>query len=398
MLKFLIAPLLVFACPRGHAESPNPPRAGRIEGRATYSYFSTESNYSARGASGLVRNGSLTHMQGDFTATYDWQPDWRFAAGFNVAWVESDDGLFTRSNSGLNEGFASVQKWYESGPFDIAPQGDFVFPFWRVDEASDEALIGEGVMRLRAGSWFFWPLGTYKPFGYLGFEYRDGGRSFLLPYEVGIKFKLPMFWIQGSFRGFESVMDDADVDNQLIRENYLKKVNAGSLRFYPVNPSASEVSAEAGTQFGSWGAHVGFAITVNGNNFSDGWTGYGGISWSPAPASRKHDDGFSIRKERYDEDLFDGGGRKDPEFIEDPDFQEPVRPRATPPPAEEAPMAPPLIPTDLDPGSSQPVEMQLELRRVPPKKKKPVRKPKPKRNTNLDKMMNDAESALENAQ
>lgn len=387
MLMFLIA---ILTSPSAFAESPNPPRAGRWEGRATYSYYSTESNFSSTGASALVRNGSLTQMQGDFAAIYDWQPDWRFSGGFNVAWVESDDGLYTRSNSGMNEAFVSVQKWYESGPFDIAPQGDFVFPFWRPDEGSDEALIGEGAMRIRGGAWGFWPLGTYKPFAYLGFEYRDGGRAFLLPYEAGIKFKLPRFWIQASFRGYESVVDDADSDNQAIRENYLKTVNGGSLRFYSVNPSGSEVAAEAGTQFGAWGLYGGFAISVNGNNSADGWLAHAGISWSPVVVrSKKDDDGFSIRKERYDEGLFENEKNATPEFVEDPDFKEPVRQR----PVE--PVDDPTVPPPPAAVPSKPVEMQLELRRVPPKKKK---KPAPrKRNKNIDKMMNDAESALENA-
>jgi hypothetical protein len=368
------------------AESPNPPRAGRYEGRFTYSYFNTDSNYSSTGNTALVRDGTFTQMQGDFLATYDWQPDWRFSAGFNAAWAESYDGLFTRNNSAMNEIFASAQKWYESGPFDIAPQGDFIFPLWRPDEGADDVLIGEGAMRIRGGAWGFWPLGTYKPFAYLGFEYRDGGRSFLLPYEIGVKFKLPMFWIQGSFRGYESVVDDADSDNQVIREAYLKTVNAGSLKFYSVNPSGSEAVIEAGTNFGAWGVHGGFAITVNGNNSADGWTAYGGMSWSPVLSSKKNDDGFSIRKERYDEELFEDRQSPNPQFVEDPGFTEqPVEDPTVPPPSEPPPEAAP----------SKPVEMSVELHRVPPKKKKkPVRK---KRNKKLDTMMNDAEDALENA-
>ncbi len=391
MLMLLIGFLTSYA----FAESPNPPRAGRIEGRATFSYYNSDANYSSTGASALAPNGSLTLMQGDFTAIYDWQPDWRFAAGLNGGFVESDDGFYTRSNSGVNEVFVSAQKWYESGPFDIAPQGDFIFPLWRPDTGNDEALLGEGAMRLRGGAWGFWPLGTYKPFAYLGFEYRDGGRAFLLPYEAGIKFKFPVFWLQASFRGYETIVEDADTDNQVVREAYLKQVNGGSLRFYSVNPSGSEVSAEAGTQFGSWGLFAGFAITVNGNNSADGYTGYGGLSWTPMP-SKKQDDGFSIRKERFDEDLF-RDENKQPEFVEDPNFQEPAARRRSDPPAEEpAADEPVATPPPARATRSKPVEMQLQLRRVPPKKKKkPARK---RSNKKLDSMMNDAESALENAE
>lgn len=387
MLMYLAA-LFITA----HAESPNPPLAGKWEARAIYSYFKTEGNYSSTGNTALVRNGVYSQMQGDLMAIYDWQPDWRFTVGANAAYAESDDGVYTRNNSGLNEGYLSAQKWYESGPFDIAPQGDFYFPFWRPDEANDEVLVGEGGMRLRGGAWGFWPLGTYKPFAYLGFEYRDGGRAFLLPYEAGIKFKFPRFWLQASFRGFETVVDDSNTDNQIVRESYLRTVNAGSLKFYSINPSGSEAAAEAGATFGQIGVLAGFAISVNGNNSADGWTAYGGLSWTPVIVSKKHDDGFSIRKERYDEDLFDGERTSIPQFVEDPgnNGAPPPDPNAEPPPDD-----PTMPPPPPEAAPSKPVEMSVELRRVAPKKKKkPVRK---KRNQNIDKLMDDAESSLENS-
>jgi len=385
MLMLLIA----FFSLQCFAESPNPPRAGRYEARGTFSYYTTDTNYTSTGASALVGNGSFTNMAGEAAFIYDWQPDWRFSGGLNFSWVESDDSNFVRNNSGVNEVFVSGQKWYEMGPFDIVPQGDFVFPLWRASDSSDEALIGEGAMRLRGGSWLFWPQGTYKPFGYLGFEYRDGGRSFLLPYSLGVKFKVSQFWIQGEYRGSESIVDDADSDNEVIRENFLNRVNAGSMRFYSINPSSSEVAFGGGTQFGPWGIFAGFAITVNGNNAADGWTGYGGLSYSPAVITPgRHDDGFNIRRERYDETLFNEQRQdsEEPQFIEDPDFKE-----AAPTPSRKRQQRPPPAITP-----SQPVDIQLELRRVPPKKKKSPPKA-PKRDKNLDKMMNEAEKALEKA-
>lgn len=382
--------LIAFFSSISFAESPNPPRAGRWEGRAIYSYYTTHSNFTSGGATNLLRNGSLTQMQGDFLGVYDWQPDWRFFGGVNASWVRTDDGFYSRDNSGLNEIFAGAENWYEAGPLDIAVEGDFFYPTWRVNMASDEALIGEGSLRVRGGSWVFWPLGKYRPFAYLGFEYRDEGRSYLLPYELGVKFKLPRFWIQGSFRGYESISDDGDTDNPLARNAFLQTVNAGSMRYYSVNPSASELALEGGFQVGWFGVFTGFAISVNGMNSANGWTAQAGVSISPPLLNKKKNDGFNIRKEQYDEDLFRERSKKAaPQFVEDPNFKEKAQSGEDDPyPQQEEPM-PTLTPPPAA-VESRPVDMQLELRRVPPKKKK-------KANKALDKMMNDAENSLEEA-
>lgn len=390
--------LLAFLTSVAGAESPNPPRAGHYEARGTVSYFTTGSNYTSDGSQDLFNGGEFTNWTGELSFTYDWRPDWRFSGGVNGGYSESDDGFFTRSNSGANEVFASAQKWFESGPLDIAPQADFIFPLWRVDEGGDDALIGEGAMRLRAGSWAFWPRGTFKPFGYLGFEYRDEGRAFLLPYSVGVKLKVSQFWIQGEYRGFETIVDDSDTDNQAVRDVYLNRVNGGSYRFYSINPAASEFAAEAGTRLGDFGLFAGFAITVNGKNAADGYTGYGGISWSPTGHRRRDDDdGFNIRGERYDESLFHEQRNDGSQFIEDPNFKEPKTEAVTPDePVDSQPVVPPDAPAAPEPPP-KPVDVQVELKRVPPKRKKPaVKKPKRvKKKKNVDKMLNDAEKFLE---
>lgn len=385
------------------AEAPNPPVENRIEGRAVYSYYFTDTNYTSEGSSALVGNGSLTSMMGDFTAVYDWRSDWRFFAGMNYAYVETDDAIFSRSNSGLNEIYLGAQNWYEMGPFDVTPQLEFYYPLWRVDEEADDALIGEGAMRTRVGSWIFWPKGFYRPYGFLGFEHRDGGRSFLLPYQVGVKFKMSNFWAQVEYRGFETIVDDSDSDNEVIREDYLQEVNAGSMHFYSVNPSASEVALEGGTHFGDFGLFGGFLVRVTGVNSSEGWGAFAGISWSPSTGSaantRQRGEEFAPPTDNYDQTLFEDEVKPKPKAK--PKLVRPSSRRmqpempATPPPAAAPPgSSVPPVPSGSG-SSSPPVDIQLQLRRVPPKKRQ-IRKPR--RNNKMDKMMNETERALENAE
>lgn len=361
-----------------------------MEIRGTASYFSSTANYSDDGSStDLANGGDFTSVMGDFIFSYDWKPDWRFYGGATAGYVETSDGNFTRSNSGLNEIVAGAQNWYDVGSFDLGVQGDFVYPFFKIDENSDEAFMGEGAMRIRTGAWAIYPMGPLKPFGYLGFEYRDGGRSFLLPYSVGMKYTLGKIWVQGEFRGYESVVDDADTDNRADRDVILSNVNGGSYRFYSINPAVSEIAAEVGIRLGSITLLGGVAMTVIGSSSADGWTAMAGFAYSPSigPREKVIEDDFKIRSERYDESVFQP---EEPVLREEPapTAPAPLAPQNTPPPP---PTKPRKSPKQQAMDDAQDVEMQIELQQIPAKKKK-----KKKKSKNVDKLLNDVEKSLEN--
>jgi hypothetical protein len=411
MLKLLS--VLFAACVSVHAEVPSSPRAGRTEFRGSASYFSTSANYGAGGGGSeeLPGGGSLTSIMGEFLFNYEWRPDWRLYGGATAGYVETDDGAFTRTNSGVNELMAGAQNWYEMGRFDIAVQGDFIFPIYKVDDGGDEALLGEGAMRARGGAWAIYPMGLLRPFGYAAFEYRDGGRAFLIPYSLGAKYRMGKFWIQGEYRGYETIVDDADTDNRDDRDIFLEQVNGGSYRFYSINPAVSEFAIEAGVRLGSIMVFGGFAMTVNGSSAADGYTAMAGLAFSPTDARGPviQEEDFDIRSERFDESVFQNERApkepkrfEEPQFREDPNFVEPspVAPENTPinPSGNETapapkPTKPRKTPKQQAIDDAQDVEMQIELQQIPAKKKK-----KKKKKKNVDKLLNDAEKFLENPQ
>jgi len=350
------------------AEVPSTPRRGQSELRGALSYFTSTSNFAVDGGGSeeVQSGGEYSQRLGEFTYTYDLRADWRILGGFSAASAESSDASFSRSNSGLNEIYGGAQKWYEIEKFDFVARGDFVYPLFKVEEGGDDALLGEGALRASGSALLIYPWGGLKPFAHLGFEYRDGGRSFLLPYGVGLKFRSGRFWLQGEYRGYESVVDDADTENRMDREVYLGQVNGGSFRYYSVNPSASEIAVEAGARFGAFGVFGGVAMTVLGSSSADGLSAMVGLSYRPN-FSRSVDTGrepepFDIRNERYDESL----------------FEEPSAPK--PPTA--------VIQKPQD------VEVQLQLKHVPPKKKNNA-KIKKQNAKKLDKLMKDTENSLE---
>ncbi len=350
------------------SEAPHAPRRGRSNFLGSATYFNSTANYPS---GGVV--GEYTNVLSEFSYAYDWQPDWRFGGGFRGAWAESTDGQVTRENSGLIDLSVNAQKWFELLGADFAAEGIFAYPAFQPDDLGDEALLSDGAMRLRAGGWLFLPMRTLRPYAYLGFEYRDGGRSYLMPYNVGAKLRMGRFWIQGEWRGFESVSDDVETDNRLDREAYLREVNGGSFRYYAINPSLGEAALEVGARFGAYSVFAGYAMTVYGTNSAEGSSILLGLGYRLDPAARARtrnqeapEPSFDIQREEYDESLF---------IDEQEGLTAPPEPKKL---AEPPPEPPPAV------------EMQLELKRVPPKKK-----PKKKATPNLDKLMKDTEKYLE---
>ena len=383
MLITFLAIFAVFSA-RAH-ESPEAPRQGRHKLQAELSYFQTDGNFADDGArEGLLNGGSLQGFLTDFSYAYDLAPDWRLFAGFNVAMNESSDGTFTRSNSGLDEAYVGAQKWYDVGRLEWAPEVVATLSFVETDMASgDEVLLGDGANRGRVGAWVLAPMKGYRPYGYLGFEYRDHGLSARLPYEGGIKVYLGDWWAQGAVRGVQSVIDDDDAGNALPRDLYLQIVDGGSFKYYSVNPSYTEVAVDAGWRSGAWGAYAGAAMTVLGTSAADGFTVSAGVSYAfggaakrgggepaferdePLPPSEE----FNIKGEKYDHSLFEGDSKT-----------------SVPEDGYAPPEPPPAAPKAGKP--TKPVDVQVELRPVKKKRKKKPAK-------SLDKMLNDAEKSLE---
>ncbi len=297
------------------AQAPQPPLMHRYEIRSDFSYFSTDANYEPGGGTvnSLISNSNFTNMQLQLQFLHDTRSDLRLYGGLIGSWSESDDGIYIRNNYGLSEYFLGAQFWQRWRGVWLVPQADFILPAFRIDETGDDTLLGEGAVRVRGGGWAIGKFQAFTPFTFLGFEYRDEGRSFLLPYRLGITYKPgSSWWVQTELRGYESVVEDSDTLNRDYRRLYLRRVNGGSYHFYPINPALSELSAEAGLMIGPFALKAGVAITLNGSTAAQGWTGNLGLSFSHRPSGPLPDwqteDELEMGNEEYDQSLFIEGG------------------------------------------------------------------------------------------
>jgi hypothetical protein len=305
MLTLFLAVLAISS--ESSAQAPAPPRENRYEIRGEFSYFASDSNYGS-GAQ-IPDGGEFTNALTAAQVFYDLTSDFRAYGGATYGWTKADDGYESRTHAGFSELSLGSQYWFRLPRLYLVPQGDFVMPAFRVDEYSEDALIGDGAMRIRGGGWAILRLGPVHPFSYLGFEYQDEGRARLLHYNAGLQFKPKNYWLQAEFHGYQTVIDDSDSDLRQDRDLYLHQVDGGSYRFYALNPSVSEAAVSGGFNIGPIGAKAGLTMTVAGNNSAAGWTAFVGVSFSPVPdpIQRRDDDHFEFKTEEYDKSLFKEG-------------------------------------------------------------------------------------------
>lgn len=370
------------------AEVPDAPRQGRTRTDASFSYFTSSANYKSGGGTieDLPNGGEYSLGQLRAALAHDLSSELRFWAGLNAGFTTTNNGAEERTNSGLSEILGGAQYWVKMYRWRLVGQGDLFYPIFRVDEGSDQALVGEGAMRIRGGAWGIIPWGDLEPFVYLGVEYRDDGRSHLLPYAAGAKYRFGAWWVQGELRGFESLTDDENAGDTLARETFLNRVQGGSYKLYSVNPAQSEIAAEAGFDVDGFLVYGGISMVVNGSNTADGLTFMVGLGYTP--------DGTDYRRARKitpEEIETPARGDRNEDYFQNADPTIPPRQEYRPEPEEEERQEPPPPPPPSRKSDPLP---EVILQKKPVKKKKP---PKPilRPNPKTDRMMKDIEKELE---
>lgn len=302
-----------------YAERPLAPRDRVYTLGVETAYFNSSANYLTSGeARDLAPGASFQNAEGEINAAYEMGKQWRFWTALGVGHSESNDGVVSRTHTGLNDLRLGSQYWFKVPYFFIVPQVQASYPLWRVDEASNAPLLGDGSALAEAGGWAIWRLKILQPFAYGGYAYRDSGRSALLKYSIGAYTRPGRWWILAAYQGLTSVSHDSDDQNRALRDVFLNRVDGGSSHFASVNPTLNEGLLQFGYYLGrGFKVNGSYAMTVNGNDAAQGWTATAGFSYSarlkvraPERLDDRDQDGdqdssdFKPQSEKYDESLF----------------------------------------------------------------------------------------------
>lgn len=316
LLILFVAPSLFAAMPPLHASK-------KIKLSMENSYFNTSSNFNGSGeVSELSAGHSYSLINSKIQGSYFFLNNWVAFAGANYSYAKSSNTTDDRTNGEVTSLFFGGRKIFQHGRFLLAPEAEAILSLMEVDPQGDEVLTSEGAHMATLGAWTTYDIWLMQPYAYIGYTYRDDGRSSLLPWRVGVQKKLSRWTFDIGVYGYRSITDDEYTDSPAQRQNVTALVDGGSYRFYSINPSLTEVQMMVWHSWDRFSLAGGATHTLEGKNAARGQTYLLSLSYDwgaanktlkkrtrrstttrPKPTTPKE---FQPAVETgYDEDLFD---------------------------------------------------------------------------------------------
>ncbi|WP_413943917.1 hypothetical protein [Bdellovibrio sp. HCB-162] len=272
-LTFAFAGLFFFSFPVWALDNYKEYKRDTWEFEVSSQFFRSEANYPESGGSSQNLPNGNHYQLIDVTLATRYMPrqNWSVFGWGNVASAESKDSIATRTNSTLSEGAVGADFLIYNEMFQLIPEVIAVFPFEKIDNTSDTVMNSEGVIEVRSRVIAQKDFGTFRGYGWLGFNYRAEGRSFLMPWGVGAQLKMDRIRLGAELFGYQSVSDDTN-KNSLSRTSYINGVNAGSLKFYGANPALMDTQLYAKWLINrKWSIQANGGATLMGSNVAAGF-------------------------------------------------------------------------------------------------------------------------------
>ena len=244
-----VQPSLVLA----YSDGQTPPFYGEelVRLKLKTGYYYTESNFIGQLRSESLRQ-TLQLKEGAFPPFFHFMKT-GFSLGFSpLSWMSVDTFLegfwFAQSGNGQGLYFSSpaikriggvFRAPYElKGVFGLIPELSFSYPFFPIDYNTKTPVTDSGVWHFTPSLWVYGVLfDIVRPFGYVGFRWRGQPLSSRFLWKTGLLLKADIAEIGFYVRGFLSATLDQSSGIIGDRINLLKRVNAGSLRFFSANPN-----------------------------------------------------------------------------------------------------------------------------------------------------------------
>ncbi len=244
---------------------------GMLDVGVGVSYLSTNQNYGNTGSLfSLSGSNSYELIQTPIRARYGLFENWGISAGAMVSTSTSKDNTATRRNSSATSGEFGVDWLFYQGFADLWIESQLIYPFEKISTTQDTSINGEGVTQVKTTLGFSKEMSSFFLYGSGGVNWRQGGRASLVTGQVGASYLFSSFMLGLETNGYVPMNDDADRGAETARYSLIQKVNAGSYRFYSVNPSYGE--AKVWAEFPMFGMDAGASASLPyyGQNISYG--------------------------------------------------------------------------------------------------------------------------------
>ncbi len=261
-------------------------------------YFKSESNFDANGGKQLLVAGAgLQTISTRTSARYTFFDRAGLFAGVDFNNVDTNNSFQQRTNSSMTYiHLGSDFRFLKSESWNLFGEVLYKKSNEEINVSQDTAVASDGADEIVGKLTGSYQGESLRGQASAGVNFRGEGLSTLLVYGFGADYRLNKFTIGVNFEGFSSVKDDENTTTPINRDLLTTRVNAGSRRYYSVNPNYLEGQISFGFDFDK---NLNCAIyggsSVIGSNSAQGVVGGIKLNW-----------GFGIEKKRFrtdDDDL-----------------------------------------------------------------------------------------------
>ncbi len=266
----------------GLAATPPKFRKGQLKGSLITEFYTTDSNYDKQGGSfeSLPNDNKFTYIAAKPSFTYGLTNKVGLSTGLTYAYGKSETSTATRTNGAVTDANFSLYYKLATKSFYLLPQIRTSVPILTFDPDDDKAIINEGALRVEFGAWVEKKFLKHRFYFYTAYAYQGDGRAHFAPWEVGAYNSIGRFLYGGSIWGQEIISDDEFIDSPETRSNRTDQFNAGSLRFYAVNPNIMNAKAWAGMRiFNNFLFYLKYEKSINGSNTANGQSILAELKW-----------------------------------------------------------------------------------------------------------------------
>lgn len=203
----------------------------------------TENFNATGGATSLITGGSFMHFATKLGAIYRPSKTWSFYSGVRVAYSKSVLGAFERTNSNLTDVFGGVNYHTELKKFELIPTAEVNFSLNQIDLATDDVLLNDGLTNFKLGIWILKDFKRFVPYFYGGIILNNDDYASLYQASIGSKLVFSNWYMFMEVSDNGILKDDGNLATPNVRFDVINRVNAGSYRFYSVNPFHMDVNA-----------------------------------------------------------------------------------------------------------------------------------------------------------
>jgi len=296
-------------------------RGGIWETDLRTQFFRSQSNLTGfSNSSSLGGSNYYQLIDNTLSTRFAFSNDWSIYGGGNFAYGESNGIGGVRTNGSINQYLLGTEWKLLESYFNLIFDFSTIMPLDRFGITTNDMITNEGVPQYIFKLYFQKHLGRFFAFSYLGYNYRNDGRSALVPWGLGGEIISGSTMLGFELTGFQSVSEDRDSDLPNARQVALLRVNGGSEKFYSINPSAIDISGYGKFVLPSnLLLKVGGGMTILGNNYAGGFNIFAGLTmlydfggWYRGATSKKNSSYIETplssekRVYRFQEDTHDG--------------------------------------------------------------------------------------------